>query len=56
MAVILLAALTVNEVAAVAPNLTAEALVKPVPVMVTLVPPASGPPFGLTEVTVEAAW
>ena len=37
------------------PNLTAVAPVKPVPVMVTVVPPAVGPVVGLTEVTVGAA-
>ena len=42
-------------VAAVAPKLTAVAPVKPVPVMVTEVPPASGPAVGLTAVTVGAA-
>ena len=44
--------LTVNEAAAVAPKLTAEALVRLVPVMVTVVPPAVGPALGLTEVSV----
>ncbi len=39
-------------VAAVAPNLTAVAPVKLVPVIVTLVPPAAGPEDGLTAVTV----
>ena len=43
--------LTVNEVADVAPNLTAVAPLKPVPVIVTLVPPAAGPEDGLTLVT-----
>ena len=54
-AVILLVALTVNEVAAVEPKFTVETLVKPVPVMVTVVPPADGPALGLTEVSVGAA-
>ncbi len=45
--------LTVNELALVVPNLTADAAVKPEPVMVTLVPPAVGPALGLTAVTVE---
>src|SRR6478735_564937 len=49
------ALLTVNVVAAVAPKSTAVAPVKPVPVIVTLVPPAVGPEFGLTLVTVGAA-
>ena len=53
-AVIDVALLTVNEVAAVAPNFTAVAPVKLVPVMVTLVPPAVGPLVGLTPVTVGA--
>ena len=44
---------TVTPVAAVAPNKTAVAPVKPVPVMVTLVPPP--PELGLTAVTVGAA-
>jgi hypothetical protein len=55
-AVIEVAEFTVNEVALVVPNLTAETEVKPVPVMLTLVPPAVGPAFGLTAVTVGAAW
>ena len=36
-------------VAAVVPKSTAVALVKSVPVMVTEVPPAVGPAFGLTD-------
>ena len=40
---------------AVPPNVTAVAPVKLVPVMVTDVPPAAGPEFGLTLVTVGAA-
>jgi hypothetical protein len=55
-AVIEVAELTVTEVAAVPPNLTEEAPRNPVPVMVTLVPPAVGPAFGLTAVTVGVAW
>ena len=47
--------LTVNEPAALLPNLTVVAPVKFVPVMVTLVPPDGGPLFGLTSVTVGAA-
>ena len=54
-AVIDVAELTVKPVAAVAPNLTAVAPVKPVPVIVTLVPPAVGPAVGEIEVTVGAA-
>ncbi len=49
MAVIWVAESTVNEVAAVAPKVTAVAPVKPVPVIVTEVPPACGPLFGLTR-------
>ena len=55
MAVIEVAELTVNEVALVEPNLTAEAASKFVPVTVTLVPPEAAPPVGLTAVTVGAA-
>ena len=51
--VIELAELTVNE-AEVVPNLTPVAPVKPVPVMVTEVPPAPGPELGVTPVTVGA--
>jgi hypothetical protein len=54
-AVICVALLTVNVVAAVAPNFTAVVPVKFVPVMVTTVPPAAGPLAGLTSVTVGAA-
>ncbi len=39
-------------VAPVAPKSTALAALKPVPVMVTEVPPATGPAIGLTAVTV----
>ena len=46
---------TMTPVALVAPNLTAVAPVKLVPVIVTLVPPAVGPADGLTLVTVGAA-
>ena len=45
---------TVTPVAAVAPKSTAVAPVKPVPVIVTDVPPATGPLVGLTPVTVGA--
>jgi hypothetical protein len=51
-AVICVALFIVNVVAAVAPNFTAVAPVKFVPVMVTLVPPAVGPLVGFTDVTV----
>jgi hypothetical protein len=47
--------LTVKLVAAVVPNCTAVAPVKPVPVTVTLLPPAVGPLVGLMPVTVDAA-
>jgi len=53
-AVIEVALLTLNEVAAVLPNLTAVVPLKLVPVIVTLVPPVVGPKFGATEVTVGA--
>ena len=46
---------TTVKVAAAVPKSTAVAPVKSVPVMVTEVPPAVGPAFGLTEVTVGAA-
>ena len=46
---------TVTSVAAVVPKSTAVAPVNPVPVIVTGVPPAAGPLFGLTPVTVGAA-
>ena len=49
------ALLTITPVAALAPKWTAVAPVKLVPVMVTDVPPAWGPLFGLTAVTVGAA-
>ena len=42
-------------VAGVAPKSTAVAVLKPVPVIVTEVPPASEPAAGLTPVTVGAA-
>ena len=50
-AVIDVALFTVKLAAAVAPNFTLVAPVKPVPVMATLVPPAVGPPTGEMEVT-----
>jgi hypothetical protein len=43
---------TVNDAAGVAPKLTAVAPVKADPVIVTVVPPASGPAAGLTLLTV----
>ena len=51
-AVIEVAELTVKAVAFVAPNFTAVAPVKLVPMTVTDVPPASGPPVGEIDVTV----
>ena len=53
-AVIWVAELTVKPVAAVAPNVTAVAPVKLVPVMITVVPPVPGPDVGEIEVTVGA--
>ncbi|HVZ50424.1 MAG TPA: hypothetical protein VG986_00535 [Pseudolabrys sp.] len=44
----------VKLLAAVPPKLTADAVVKPLPVMVTLLPPAELPPEGVTELTVGA--
>jgi hypothetical protein len=46
---------TVNEVAAVEPNVTAAAFVKPVPLMATVFSPAAGPLVGLTLLTTGAA-
>ena len=53
--VIVLALTTVNGVAGVTPKVTAVAPVKPVPVIVTEVPPASGPAAGEMPLTVGAA-
>jgi hypothetical protein len=53
-AVIEVAFTTETLVAAAPPTVTPVAPVKFVPVIVTLVPPAVGPEFGLTEVTVGA--
>jgi hypothetical protein len=53
-AVIEVAELTVKPVAGVAPNVTAVAPVKLVPVIVTEVPPVDGPDVGEIEVTVGA--
>jgi hypothetical protein len=53
-AVIEVLELTVKLVASVEPNLTVLAPLKLVPVIVTMVPPASGPLLGLTPVTVGA--
>jgi len=54
-AVIWVAELTVNPVAAVAPKTTAVAPEKLVPVIVTTVPPPPGPDVGEIELTVGAA-
>ena len=54
-AVICVGLLIEKLVALVAPNLTAVAVEKFVPVIVTAVPPANGPEVGLTLVTVGAA-
>ncbi len=54
-AVIEVALTIVTPVAFVVPNFTAVAPVKPVPVIVTLVPPVAGPLAGLSTVTVGAA-
>ena len=51
MAVICDPLLTVKPVAFVPPNLTDVASLKPLPLMVTLVPPATGPRIGETELT-----
>jgi hypothetical protein len=53
-ALICVALLKLNVVAAVPPKLTAVTPVKFVPVIVTLVPPVVRPVFGLTLVTVGA--
>jgi hypothetical protein len=53
-AVIDVAEFMVIEVAAVLPNVTAVAPVKPVPVRVTEVPPAAGPYIGAMLVTAGA--
>ena len=45
-AVIWVSELTVKLLAATVPKSTAVAPVKPVPVIVTVVPPAAGPPWG----------
>jgi hypothetical protein len=48
------AAFTVTLVAGVAPKLTPDAPMKPVPVIVTEVPPVLGPEVGTIDVTVGA--
>ena len=53
-AVIDVAELTVTAVAVSEPNITVAGDTKPVPVMVTTVPPAVGPEVGLIAVTVGA--
>jgi hypothetical protein len=47
--------LTVNDAAALAPNLTAVAPLRLLPLTVTVVPPATGPAAGLTPLTAGAA-
>jgi hypothetical protein len=54
-AVIWDAELTVYAAAAVLPNITLETPLNSVPEIVTLVPPARGPPVGLTDVMAGAA-
>ena len=54
-AVIVVPLITTTSVAGVVPKSTAVAPVNPEPVIVTVVPPAVGPLFGLTPVTVGAA-
>lgn len=54
-AVIVVVFVTEKLAAFTPPKVTAEMLVKPVPVIVTLVPPAAGPEAGETLVTVGAA-
>jgi hypothetical protein len=54
-AVIEVAEFTVKPAAAVAPNVTAVAPVKLVPVIVTTVPPATGPAVGEIDVTAGEA-
>jgi hypothetical protein len=54
-AVIWFAELTAKPVAAVAPNVTAVAPERFVPVMITVVPPVCGPDAGEIDVTVGGA-
>ena len=54
-AVIEVALFTVKPVAAAPPNVTAVALEKPVPEIVTTVPPPDGPLVGETDMTVGVA-
>jgi hypothetical protein len=54
-AVMVVLLITTTLVAAAPPNVTVAPLAKFVPVIVTAVPPASGPPFGLTLLTDGAA-
>ncbi len=54
-AVICVAELITILLAAVVPKSTAVAPVKPIPVIVTVVPPAAGPDAGLRPVTASAA-
>jgi hypothetical protein len=54
-AVIVVLLTTTTLVAAVLPNVTAAPVAKFVPVIVTAVPPATGPPLGDTLLTVGGA-
>jgi hypothetical protein len=55
-AVTVLSELTVKAVAAVVPKNTSRVLIKAVPVMVTIVPPAVGPEVGVIEVITGDSW
>ena len=46
------AELNVNDAAGADPNMTEDALASPLPLIVTVVPPITGPALGLTPVTV----
>ena len=54
-AIRVVALVTVTEVAGVVPKLTVEPAVKPEPVTVTRVPPATGPEVGAMAVTAGTA-
>ena len=55
-AVTVLSEITVKLVAAVVPKNTSRVLIKPAPVMVTIVPPAVGPDVGAMELMTGAGW
>jgi hypothetical protein len=55
-AVTVLSELTVKAVAAVVPKNTSRVLIKPDPVIVTIVPPAVGPEVGVIEVITGDGW